>query len=75
MLTNNPYEAVLENGLPGVDFFVYCILPFPIIGVVLVVGMLKSTFATIVSAVRPVQFKTMPCNNSYDLSDTRRRPK
>ena len=50
---NNPYEAVLENGLSGVDFFVCCILPFPIIGVVLVVGMLKSTFATIVSAVRP----------------------
>jgi len=50
---NNPYEAVLENGLSGVDIFVCCVLPFPIIGIVLVVGMLKSTFATIVSAVRP----------------------
>ena len=50
---NNPYEAVLENGLSGVDFFVCCVLPFPLIGIFLVFGMLKSTFATIVSAVRP----------------------
>ena len=50
---DNPYEAVLENGLSGVDFFVCCILPFPIVGVLLVIGMLRSTFATIVSVVRP----------------------
>jgi len=50
---DNPYEAVLENGLSGVDFFVCCILPFPLVGIFLVFGMLKSTFATIVSAVRP----------------------
>jgi hypothetical protein len=50
---DDPYEAVLENGLSGVDIFVCCILPFPLIGIFLVFGMLKSTFATIVSAVRP----------------------
>ena len=50
---DNPYEAVIENGLSGVDFFVCCILPFPIVGVLLVIGMLRSTFATIVSVVRP----------------------
>ena len=50
---DNPYEAVLENGLSGVDFFVCCILPFPLVGIFLVFGMFKSTFATIVSAVRP----------------------
>ena len=41
---DNPYDAVLETGISGVDFVVCFILPFPLIGIVLFVGMLRTTF-------------------------------
>ena len=46
---DNPYDAVLETGISGVDFAVCCILPFPLIGIVLIVGMLKNTVGTVSS--------------------------
>ncbi len=46
---DNPNEAVLENGFSGVDFFVCCLTPFLIIAIVLLIGMLKSTFTTVKS--------------------------
>ena len=46
---DNPYEAVLEPGLSGVDFGVCCVLPFPLIGILLVVLMLKNTFGVVSS--------------------------
>ena len=46
---DNPYEAVLEPGLSGVDLGVCCVLPFPLIGVLLVVMMLKNTFGVVSS--------------------------
>jgi hypothetical protein len=46
---DNPYDAVLETGFSGVDFAVCCILPFPLIGVALLVGMLRTTFGTVSS--------------------------
>ena len=46
---DNPYDAVLETGLSGVDFAACCILPFPLIGIVLFVGMLRSTFGSVSS--------------------------
>lgn len=46
---DNPYESVLETGFSGVDFWVCCIFPFPLIGIILLVGMLKRTFQTISS--------------------------
>ena len=46
---DNPYDAVLETGISGVDFAVCCILPFPLIGMVLIVGMLKNTVGTVSS--------------------------
>ena len=46
---DNPYEAVLEPGLSGVDLGVCCILPFPLIGILLVAMMLKSTFRVVSS--------------------------
>ena len=47
---DNPHEAVLETGFSGVDFWVCCIFPFPLIGILLLVGMLSSTFKTVSSA-------------------------
>lgn len=41
---DNPYDAVLETGFSGVDFTVCCILPFPLIGIILLIGMLRTTF-------------------------------
>ena len=46
---DNPSEAVLENGFSGIDFGVCCVFPFVIIGVIMLVGMLRSTFTTIKS--------------------------
>ena len=46
---DNPYEAVLEPGLSGVDFGVCCVLPFPLIGVFMVAMMLKNTFGVVSS--------------------------
>ena len=46
---DNPYDAVLETGISGVDFVVCFILPFPLIGIVLFVSMLRSTFGVISS--------------------------
>ena len=46
---DNPYDAVLETGFSGVDFAVCCILPFPLIGIVLIIGMLKNTVGTVSS--------------------------
>ena len=46
---DNPSEAVLENGFSGIDFGVCCVFPFVIIGIILLVGMLKSTFTTLKS--------------------------
>lgn len=46
---DNPYEAVLETGISGVDFTVCCILPFPLIGIVLFVGMLRTSFGAVSS--------------------------
>ena len=46
---DNPYEAVLEPGLSGVDFGVCCVLPFPLIGIFMVAMMLKSTFRVVSS--------------------------
>ena len=46
---DNPSEAVLENGFSGIDFGVCCVFPFVIIGVIMLVGMLGSTFTTIKS--------------------------
>jgi len=46
---DNPYDAVLDTGFSGVDFAVCCILPFPLIGVALLVGMLRTTFGTVSS--------------------------
>ncbi len=46
---DNPYEAVLETGFSGVDFWVCCIFPFPLIGILLLVGMLRRTFQTVLS--------------------------
>jgi len=44
---DNPSEAVLETGISGVDFAVCCILPFPLIGIVLIIAMTKSTYGAI----------------------------
>ena len=46
---DNPYEAVLETGLSGVDFGICCVLPFPLIGILLVVMMIKNTFGVVSS--------------------------
>ena len=46
---DNPYDAVLETGISGVDFVVCFILPFPLIGIVLFVSMLRSTFGVVSS--------------------------
>ena len=46
---DNPSEAVLENGFSGIDFGVCCVFPFVIIGIIMLVGMLKSTFTTLKS--------------------------
>ena len=46
---DNPYDAVLETGISGVDFTVCCILPFPLIGIVLIISMLRNTFGTVSS--------------------------
>ena len=46
---DNPSEAVLENGFSGIDFGVCCVFPFVIIGIIMLVGMLKSTFTTVKS--------------------------
>ena len=46
---DNPSEAVLENGFSGIDFGVCCVFPFVIIGVIMLVGMLRSTFTTLKS--------------------------
>ena len=46
---DNPYEAVLEPGLSGVDFGVCCVLPFPLIGIFMVAMMLKNTFGVVSS--------------------------
>ena len=46
---DNPSEAVLENGFSGIDFGICCVFPFVIIGVIMLVGMLGSTFTTIKS--------------------------
>jgi hypothetical protein len=46
---DNPYEAVLEPGLSGVDLGVCCILPFPLIGILLVAMILKATFRVVSS--------------------------
>jgi len=46
---DNPSEAVLENGFSGIDFGICCVFPFVIIGVIMLVGMLRSTFTTIKS--------------------------
>tara|TARA_B100000459_G_scaffold136641_1_gene93345 strand:+ start:4131 stop:4997 length:867 start_codon:yes stop_codon:yes gene_type:complete len=46
---DNPYDAVLETGVSGVDFAACCILPFPLIGIVLFIGMLRATFGTVSS--------------------------
>ena len=52
---DNPYESVLETGFSGVDFWVCCIFPFPLIGILLLVGMLRSTFKTVSSAFNKSQ--------------------
>ena len=44
---DNPSEAVLENGFSGIDFGVCCVFPFVIIGVIMLVGMLRSTYTTL----------------------------
>ena len=49
----NPSEAVLEPGLSGVDWFFCCVLPFPIIGIFLVVGMIKSSISTVAETTKP----------------------
>lgn len=49
----NPSEAVLEPGLSGVDWFVCCILPFPLIGIFLVVGMIKSSISAVTESLKP----------------------
>ena len=49
MNPDNPYDAVLETGISGVDFTVCCILPFPLIGIVLIISMLRNTFGTVSS--------------------------
>ena len=46
---DNPSEAVLENGFSGIDFGICCVFPFVIIGVIMLVGMLRSTFTTLKS--------------------------
>ncbi|MBR95859.1 MAG: hypothetical protein CMA81_03455 [Euryarchaeota archaeon] len=43
----NPTEAVLENGFSGLDFTICCVFPFVIIGIILLVSMLRSTFSTL----------------------------
>ena len=46
---DNPAEAVLENGFSGLDFAICCVFPFVIIGIIMLVSMLRSTFSTLKS--------------------------
>jgi hypothetical protein len=42
---SNHREAVLENGLSGVDFSTFCICLFPLVGLVLLYGSVSQTFS------------------------------
>ena len=41
---SDPSESVLETGFAGVDFFLCCFFIFPLIGLVMLFGVSKSTF-------------------------------
>jgi len=44
---DSPYEAVLETGLAAVPFMMFFFFLFPLVGVVILLGMLRATILTI----------------------------
>ena len=44
---DSPYEAVLETGLAAVPFMMFFFFLFPLVGVIILLGMLRATVLTI----------------------------
>ena len=57
---DQPHESVLLPGLEGVDFFICCFACFPFVGILLLIGAIKATYASITNPSKYIVGNIVP---------------